>query len=106
LGTAVGIEDHRPVEALGLHFLQVAGDCFLGDIAVEPPPETADAGAVWRTAKTRFEIGGPERMVAVGFRGALAPISVLRAGVCAKEGTARMSQAVRRTSGFMGCWIY
>jgi hypothetical protein len=52
IGT-VGVAKDCTAEPLGFHFLQVAGDGFFGDIAVQPPPVGTEA----RFRRWRVESG-------------------------------------------------
>src|SRR5208337_3040508 len=52
-----GIDDDRPAKAFGLHLFEIVGDRSLGDIAIEPPPISAQAGLARRVGPSRFKPG-------------------------------------------------
>jgi hypothetical protein len=42
---AAGINDDRPAKAFGFHLFEIAGDGLFRDVAIQPPPIGAQAGA-------------------------------------------------------------
>ena len=68
LGPA-GIADQRAAETLRLHLLEIARDGVARDVAVEPPPVSADPGGRRRTGPEVVErIGAGNRGAGGGWR--------------------------------------